>query len=603
MSAEEVVLTAGFREKRALPAYKKLLNSSVPQSSGITPGSAEISKYSRRYWNQHTDAGAPLPYFEAYDIGELNILANVCECDFVFYRQCGRNNQKDINRPLQIVADTRLFSTNHSKPRARCVHIVISNEGARRLGSHAVTAAKMKPMLPNVSAKQAVVFKSPLEFLVALGKKPESTLVERLEAASFLDLRSDFRLLNAFSKALGRQVRLLAANCTSRYKKLEGKTPRTIKTNMVEQRTSAAAGIDAGAEEPITLCLQARTGSDGTTAVDAVWKLETSSCGPRKAGKKTATAVVSGKETLRNIKDGLEVISAEPEKQKKLTSHIRRDPCCKRGSADLCESCVQMEAEFRELRKPAIDSSQFLYNPKKNAGASFISQARSLGLAELFPWLEESVLKMSLMSCSALDIETLNVPISPAGSGAGAEVALTSAAEIGGGITVLTKHVPFVIGTTSFKVKAVEKWSLPELIWRMQRESGRYVEFRVDERCGVPSQTDVARLVRRWLKYVERRRKIVTRVKRKTLEPVIRMLQDMGERSAEFADSLPTTDRRPAFAYSVYGRLLRRAEQFADEYFVSGYNSAKFDIIHLLAPLLAAARRMKLPVKINRKGK
>lgn len=602
-----MLLTSGYKEKRPLDSYKKLLKSSLPQSSGVSPGSSEISKYSRRYWLNHVQTGARLPYFEAFDINEVNIFANLCECDFVFYRHFGKKNQQESKNQLVVVADTRLFSTNHTKPGLRCVHVLLSNDGAKKIPKRVIVQARIKQMLPNASAKDVVAFDSPLECLKRAGASCDEQTLEKLEQATFLDLRSDIRLLNLFSRALSRPVRLIAANCTSRFRRVENRPPRAVKTNTIEQRMSISGGDST---EPIVLCLQARTNKDGGLAVDALLNVDPSVCGPRQVGRTPGATAVSGKQVLAEAmnyfgeKKQKEKKQKEKEKGDCFTSHARRDPCCKKGSSDLCEACVQLQEEFAESKKPPIESSRKMYNPKKTAG-SFLAEARSLGLCELFPWLEEAVIKMNLMSCSAIDIETLNVPVAPTTAESGGQAVLAGADEISGGRSVLTKHVPFVIGTTSFKVKAVKKWQASELVWRLQGEAGRYVEFRVDERSAVPSQSDVSKCVRDWLTYIERRRIIVSQQKRKILEPVITMLRDMAARSDEFQaeeDNDEEEENKPNFGFSVFGKLLRRLEQYCEEIWIVSYNGSKFDLIHLLSPLLIAAKKKGMQVKINRKG-
>ena len=613
MSLEEVLLTLGMKERRPITAYKHLLESSVPQAGSSSPGGAEIARMARVYWKAHVKNGEPLPYFQPYEITELNIYANVTGCDFVIYRQAGRLNLR--RKQLQIVADTRLFSGNHDRRGRRCSHVVLFNDGARKLSDYGLRRCDVKPMLPNSSTKAVEILRKPTRLLAALGVKLTPVEDRDLGEIGFLDLRSDVRLLDRFSRALGRPLRIMAAGCTSRFRKREGDRVHRIRTQMVEQRTSNA-GRDRG-DEPVIVCLQARTGDEGEMLTDgaycAQWDAET--CGARKAGKASLVPAVSPKDVVRAAKLEAETVKEAKKKKKKkkktkkdrprpskLSSHIRLDPCCGPGPDDTCEACEQMKREHEEARRPPVMSSQFLYNPQKGVG-SFLAEARSLGLCDLFPWLEDAVFKANLASCSAMDIETLNAPLSP-GQLSGVSATLTGPDEISGGSTALTRHVPFAIGTTSFLWKATRKWDVSDLLWRLQGAATKYVQFQVEEADDVPGQSDVIDMVDRWLSYVEARRRVIAGQKRKVFAPAIGMLRDMTARSVEFEQANCRVDggRNPQFKYSLYGKLLVKLERVCEELNVVTYNGSKFDLINILSPLISSARRRKMRIGIGRKG-
>ncbi len=539
----------------------------MPQAGAVSPGGAEVASAAREYWNQHLEKGVKLPYFAAFCIHELNIFANMCGTNFVVYRQVGRRGKSDKTRPLQVVADTTLFSTNAFS--ARRAHIVIADEGCRKLNPGGLRRAKIAQMLPNVSEKNVVTFESPAAVLSGAGKD----CPEELKAADFADLRSDVRLLDLFSIELGRPVRLLAINCTTRFRRKEANSPRKVKANTMEQRTSAAGG-GPGAEA-LTLCLQARTScyEDGSVTIDAVSNLSNEFCGPRMAGHEGVEPAVK-KSLVRDVLAEMETPPKKltPAQKRKVTSHVRLDPCCRRDES-VCEACLQYEEEYEEAKRPELESSPFLYHPKKS-GASFLAEARSLGICELFPWLEKEVFRLNLMSCSTFDLETLNVPIAPAGTAVGSSATLAFPDEVKGGRSILTKHVPFCVGTSSFKIRAVDKWDVDDLVLRMRKEAGVYKMFRVEETVGVPDQHDVSKMVFKWLEYLEHRRKIVSAVKRKRLAPIATMLRDMAARSDEFlaAEGKKEGERTPAFTFTVYGNLLRKLERFTESLYLVSYN-------------------------------
>lgn len=628
MSLEEVILTTVYREKKPIRAYRRLLESNVPKASHTSPGSAEIASSADRYWKAHLK-GERLPYFSPFDVSELNIVANITGTDFVIYRQTGRRDSKV--RPLVVVADTRLFSLNREAEKTEVVHVVISNEGARKLSTYGLRRVRVVQMLPNVSTPGAAVFETPID----LARRLKTDLTEAEETAlkdiTFLDLRSSMSLLDKFSKTIGRRIRLFAVNCTSRFKRTEAETSniamRRIRTQMVEQRSTV---ICEG--QTVELCLQARTAEDGWKA-EAVWNLESEACGPGKAGKDKMIPAVEGAklvsearaEALKNEEKNEKKKKSKKEKKRKdreapmnrAGPQIRRDPCCSLDPQFSCEACKQMTEEFEEMKKPPILSSLFMYNPQKNTGGSFVAEARSLGLCAIFPWLEDAVFRSDLMSCSAMDLETLNVPVG-VGSTSGIKSSLTAPGEVGGGTTVVTRHVPFVIGTTSFKTRHVAKRSANDLLWRLQREAGKYVEFRVPVgTTGVPGQTDVATMVHAWLEYVERRRRIITQVRRKMFARVRVMLKGMARRSRKHLKKLeeeelkeaadngeppPAEKRAPSFAFTVYGRLLTKLKRMCESINIVTYNGAKFDIINILAHILSWAKIHKQPIAISRKG-
>ena len=605
-SLEEVLLTTGMVEQRPVRAYRRLLDSSVPQAGSTSPGGAEIAKMARVYWKAHAEKGERLPYFQPFEITELNIYANVSGCDFVIYRRVGRADLRC--RKLQVVADTRLFSAGHEGTVARrCAHVALDNDGAWKLSESGLRRSAVIEMLPNVSTKDAIVIQRPIDLFAAVGAAPPSPQdARRLAKMSFADLRSDVRVLDGFTRALGRPLRLLAVGCTSRFRRTEARAPRAVKTQMVEQRSSRAG---AALGDTVTLCLQARTAGDGGELVDAIYSPEWSSklCGARKAGKASAEVAVSPKVSLRDAKaDARAATPKKPKKERKprpakISSHVRLDPCCGPDPDDCCEACAQMMEEHAESRRPPVESSQFLYNPQKGGG-SFLADARSLGVCDVFPWLEETIFRANLASCSAMDIETLNAPLAP-GALSGVTSSLVGPDEVSGGTTALTRHVPFVIGTTSFMWRATRRWSVDELLWRLQGEATKYVEFRVEERDDVPGQSDVARMVESWLGYVETRRRVIAEQKRKVMAPLLDMLRAMEAASKKFEEENPlNTGRNPKFRYSVFGRLLVKAERWCEELKVITYNGSKFDLINILSPLIAAARRTKMKVDIGRKG-
>lgn len=625
-SLEEVILTSVFDEKKPIKAYKKLLESNVPKASHTSPGSAEIAKVSASYWHAHLNEGHRLPYFSPFDISELNVFANITNCDIVIYRQTGRRDMKI--RPLAVVADTRLFSMNHDNPSPKCVHVVISNEGAKKLNALGLSRARIVQMMPNASSRESVVLEKPIDLAKRIKGVLSESELEELGELTFLKLRQSTLVLENFSKIIGKPIRLFAINCTSRFKKKEMEMKpsdvKRVKCQIVEQRSTV--GVSGSDGQTVDICLQARTdGSENTFVVDAVLNLESKTCGPRNAGKDRQIPAVEGASLVREAQKESKNKKIKKEKpqidrdsmMRKMSPQIRRDPCCSMDPEHLCDACTQMEDEFREMKKPPIMSSLFTYNPQKSAGGSFIAEAKSLGLCEIFPWLEDSVFKSDLMSCSAMDLETLNVPVG-VGSTSGIKSTLTTPGDVGGGSTVVTRHVPFVIGTTSFMTKHVLKRSADQLVWRLQKEAGKYVEFRVEEKIDVPGQSDVAAMVSEWLKYIEKRRRILTQVRRKMFQPVISMLKQMARKSnnhlkkmeeedaraaAEEGDQpAPKSKRTPSFAFSIYGKLLKKLQRMCETINIVTYNGAKFDIINILAHIISAANKAEMKVFISRKG-
>lgn len=570
-------MTAGYEEKKPLAAYKKLLRSSVPHAGAVSPGSSEVASSASRYWKDHLRDGAVLPYFSPFSINELNIFANVCGTNFVVYRQTGKRNQKDKTRPLQVVADTRLFSTADMN---KCAHVVISNEGARKLSSAGLPRARIVQMLPNISDKNVKIYEKPSEILL----NAYATCSDEMESATFMDLRSDVRLLDRFSIELGRPVRLLAVNCTSRFRKKEGRSPRVVRSNTVEQRTSVA-GYEHDSEM-LTLCLQAKTLPNGGVVVEAVENMSGEFCGPRQAGQLPIAPVV-GKEMVKNAvafsRAAAATAGAPTNQDRKLASQIRLDPCCRKEDESMCEACLQFDEEYAEGKRPEIGSSPFLYNPKKSAG-SFLADAKSLGLCELFPSLEADVFKLNLLSSTSYDIETLSVPIAATGGTVGAQTSLVKPGEVKGGKSIIKRHVPFCIASTSFKLKGFDKYDVDGMVWRMQKETGVYREFRVKTTNGVPSQSDVAECVSEWLDYLEHRRKMLSRLKKAKLEPVARMLRDLEARSDEFlakeeqARTKSKKDKTPSFRFSLFGNLLKKLETFTESINLISYNGSRVSI-------------------------
>lgn len=616
MSLEELLLTVGMVERRPLTAYRRLLESSVPQAGSCSPGGAEIAKMARVYWKAHLKMGEPLPYFQPLEITELNIFANISGCDFVIYRERGRADRK--RRQIEVVADTRLFSNIHDFPGRRCAHVVLDPLGrARKLTDFGLRRRKIKQMLPNRSFKNLVCARTPAKLLAHL--KVLMTPVDERDFGelSFLDLRADVRLLDRFTKLLGRPLRLMAANCTSRFKRRGATcTSSVVRTRMTEQR-AGKAGV-APTAEPVVVCMQARTSENGDeTLVDGLYSEHWNAtvCGARKAGKASLVPAVSPKKTLADAKEEAAQAAtkekktkknAKPKKERKprpdrITSHARLDPCCGPDPDDTCSACVQMLAEHAEKKLPPVQSSPHLYAPQKSAG-SFLGEARSLGLCDVFPWLENAVLRANLASCSAMDIETLNATLAP-GQLSGATSTMCGPDDVTGGSTALTRHVPFVIGTTSFLWKAAQRWTVDGLLWRLQSSATKYVEFRVEERHEVPGQSDVADMVERWLNYVENRRRILAEQKRKVFAPALDALRQMAARSAQFElDNCAKDGRNPQFKYSVYGKLLVKLGRLCEELNVITYNGSKFDLINILSPLVLAAKKMKLKIGIGRKG-
>jgi hypothetical protein len=602
-SLEEVILTLAYGDRKPIRAYRRYLESNVPKSCSTSPGSAEVALRATSYWKDHL-AGDRLPYFAPYDISELNIFANMTGKDFVVYRQTGRRTAKI--RPLTVVADTRLFSMNHNRPGAQCIHITISSKGAKKLSAFGLSRVRVSQMLPNVSARAAVVFERPLDLTRRLKDEITDDDVAELEKMSFLDLRSETSLLDKFGKIVGRPIRLFAANCTSRFKRKAGDgAPDRVRVRMVEQR-STPMDVSGQGEPPVVICLQARTTTDGKMTADAVWNLETACCGPGKVGKEKLRTAVETTEVLASAMRGAESNvpeQAKAEEPRKMTSQIRRDPCCSDDPEFACEACAQLTEEFRETKRPPIQSTHFMYNPQKSPGGSFLAEARSLGLCEIFPWLEDAVFRSNLMSCSAMDIETLNVPVG-VGATSGTSSSLTSPGEISGGCTVLTRHVPFAIGTTSFMAKHVARRAVDGLIWRLQREAGKYVEFRVTETSDVPGQSDVGDMVHRWLGYIENRRRVISFVKRKRFRPLRIMLERMEARSDAFLKETGSNadGRIPCFGFSVYGRLLKQLGRMCEVINVVTYNGAKFVLINILTHILSSATRRNMQVSISKKG-
>jgi hypothetical protein len=587
----------------------------VPKAGSISPGSAEIAKMARKYWDAHVN-GEKLPYCQPFEITELNVYARTSCCDFVIYREVGRKTAAATKQKYQVVADTRLFSGVQDAPavKRRCAHVLLTAGGtAARITEAALRRRRITQMLPNVSCKEAVAYASPFDLLRGFGavKKLGAIQARDLAQMTFLDLRSDVRKLDRFSIALGAPVRMLAVNCTSRYRRSdENRAPRSVRSHMTEQRLSKAGG-DNGSKAVI-LCLQARTVADGSMRVDAVTNCEWDSkkCGARKAGKEKLVAAMSAKSVLKEARKRAAVAVAvpKPKKQKKIVvapekmaPHVRMDPCCGKDPFDSCEACAQMKTEHKDARLPPVGSSAHLYHPQKGIG-SLLAEARSLGFCVIFPWLEDAIFRCNLVSCSAMDIETLNAPLAP-GTLSGASTTLAGPDELSGGTTALTRHVPFVIGTTSFMWKATRTWTVSEMLWRLQGEATKYVEFRVEERDDVPGQNDVTDMVGRWMKYVEDRRRIIAAQKRKLMQPLFSMLRDMERRSNGYEERRSDKDERnPKFRYSVFGQLLVKLGRFCEEINVITYNGSRFDLINILAPLFYNAKAMDLDVAIGRKG-
>lgn len=587
---EALLLRMAYEERDEVKAYNRLMESSIPKSSITCPGTTNIKKMARVYFGDHQSKGEKLPYFMPFNISELNIFANITRHDFVIYRQCGRRTAK--KRPLVVVADTRLFSSN--PPGSKCGHVVIEPNGlSRKLCERGKKNMKVSQMMPNVSCKNAEVFDTPDDFIGKHGSPSDEPF-----GFSFLDMKRSIDVLDKFSQLLNRSVRLMAVNCTSRFRRTEKNAPRTVRCVVYQQRTAVC-----GAGPPLTLCLQAVTSEDGESfGVQAVSNLPPELCGPRKAGNSEGKA-----RRLFDIKTSdlaCEKEEASVEKpERKMTAHTRIDPCCYKPKEDLCEACQQMSEQHKKGKMPPIETSRFMYNPLKSPGGSVAAEARSLGLFVLFPWLEDALFKMSLISCISMDIETLNVPVGE-GSAAGVTTTLTDADEIPGGTVNLTRHVPFVVGSTMFRTSLSADATAESMLRHINSTATEFFYREVVTDGDVPGQEDVSRCVLEWLDEVGRVGQRIAKVKRDMIRPVLELLEGMRDRAEEHLTERGSTseERFPSFGYSVYGRLLFRLNRLCDNVNVITYNGSKFDLVNLLSPLISAAKKLKLQVKINRKG-
>lgn len=600
LTLELLLLRVGFSEYSELKAYKALLRSSIPAFTASCPSTSNIAAMAKVYLDKHSRLGKPLPYFQPYNVTELNLYSSITQTDYVVYRQTGRKRVRNDNRrPLQTVADTRLFSGNPAG--SRTAHIVIGEGAARKLNARGTAGIKVSEMLPNVSAKEVLSFSTPAELLRHLRPGREGAYEH-----SFLAMRDDVAALDEFATAIDRPVRLLAVNCTSRFKRDEKARPRRVACRLIEQSAS-----NCGAGPALAICLQARSTPDGRDfAAEGLINFPVEHCGPRKAGKSGGTVTEAVEHKKFRSGDGEEEIDdAEPLPPKplkrKLACHKRLDPCCRVEDEGSCEACEQMAAAHKKAKRPPVDSNRFLYNPCKQTRGC-LAEARSLGLCNLFPWLEEAIDKCNIMGCTSMDIETLNVLVG-SGSSAGSVITMAEADEVAGGTVTLTRHVPFMIGSSSFKCRAVENLSGERMLWSLGKQTSVFRMFTAGCKDQVPDQDEVNKCVSDWLDYILRRRLIVSQRKRKLLRPAIDFLRALEKRSDAFMyggrPPKKKKSRNPAFRFSVYGKLLGSLLRLVDTVHVITFNGSKFDLPNTLSSLVEAAQKRRMKDAINKKGK
>lgn len=562
-SFEHLLLRLGTGGSSESQAYKRWLVSNVPHMSGSVPGGAEIAKAADVYLAAHRKTGADLPFFSPFDPKELHMYSIVTERNYVVYKFATEVR----TTKLHVVADTRMFST--VKFDGPCFHVVLRSDGtAFEISTAELRSKEIVPMICD-KMRGSVFWKSPLDLATGLGAESSSS---PLEGVGFLEVKLSARRLDALASALGRPVRLMGADCTSRFKKRDPKRiPKTWKVHAAELAESM--GPERG--EPLDLYLVA--GEDGIVGVTNV-PIESlglkTACGKKPVFSSPQQAVENH---IRSRKRAGPSGEAEKEsedesvgKRLRLTAHTRVDDCCNlEVGGEQCPACVQASADFDAMRKPPIDSSRYMYNPNKSC-TSVLAELKGLGLCQIFPDLEDRLAKANLASIVALDIETLNVSVSD-GCKSGSRCSSLSGDRQRGGAKTLSRHVLFMMGSAAFKIKALDRWSRKGILWRTTQEALRYREFRVAATEGVPTQTDVHDCVSEWLDYLSLRRRCVEVYKRRLLEPVVALLRKMNATSDERTERDPK-GRAPAFSSTIFGRLLSRLESLCVEVNVITYN-------------------------------
>lgn len=589
LSFESVLLAASSDGASDLEAYRNLLQSNLPRLSDVTPGSLEISNAADRYMLAHKLAGEKLPFFSPYDVRELNHFSILTGVNFVVYR-----NVTPLGKRLLAVASTKLFA---GRPLGQCRKVLLRDDGSS-LVLEDVQCMTALPMLNHKHVPQLITYKSPKDLLGCFGLPSDGW-----DGVSFIELRNRSKLLNEFSAALDRPVVLMAVNRSTRFGKTRRNKPFTYpkpRYEVVEQRATASS--DTG--DTLTLFLDsdeegffACTGLPNVLiAKDRAKSTKPDFAKAPKRKREDPSVPSEGSDGQAPTKK-----SREDDEHTVWLSHVSRvDDCC---SLDLrlkeCDACLQMTEEFKALRMPPIESRGWLHNPSKNC-SSVLAEARAIGLCSIFPDLEDALRKADLLSCMALDIETLNVPVGE-GSTAGSTSMPFGRDDIRGGTSQVTKHVVFVIGCSSFKIGAVLRFTRKGILWRICQESGVYREFRVPTVEGVPDQPDVKKCVSSWLNYALMRRRLVRRYKRRLLAGPLKMLASIRRKGLSHTEK-DKKGKKPNFDYTIFGRFEKMLLKLCDSLNVITYNGNKFDILHLLPWLLMEAEERKLRKVINRKG-
>jgi hypothetical protein len=564
-SFEHLLLRLGTGESSEIAAYRKWLESCVPHMAGTVPGGREIAKMAGTYLARHQKKGEDLPFFSPYSIKDLNMFATVMDRNFVVYRHA---TKVDTDK-LQVVADTRLFST--CKFGGPCHHILLRKDGT----AYELKDVGKRPIRPMAGSKMgdARTFASPMELALSISPKMRSADKRAVAEGDFLDLRSSSKMLNGLARAVGRPVRLLAVDCTSRFKKREAnECPRMWKVHASEQRESM--GPEKGPAVDVYLVPWLNT-VVGVTDIDSKYFGFASAAG-KKPFLNTLQDEVRAKVGKRKAPEENDDDDEEDDdvgKRLRLTPHTRVDDCCSlQVGEEPCDACRQVEDDFVSAKKPPIDSSRGMYNPAKNC-TSLLAEAKGLGLCDIFPDLEENLGKANLASVTALDIETLSVELTE-GNKSGSRFSDHSAGQQRGGTSTISKHVLFMLGAASFRLKAIDRFSRNGLLWRVNQEGLRYKEFSVTTRKGVPSQSDVHECVAAWLDYMIERRRCTERYKRRLLGPVMEALKLMSAVSDEVTQT-DSKNRAPSFSQTIFGRVLARMESLCSEINVVTYNGTK----------------------------
>lgn len=555
-SFEMTLLTKGMSEKCELAAYKKLLRSSIPQLSGIVPGSSEIASAARTYLSEHKNFKKALPFFTPLRISELNRFAILAGRNVAVYKYANRIRKKKIH----LVADTRLFALN---PIEECLHVILHDDGFAEIAN--LKKHTVLYMLP----PEYEIFISPLELVEkCINAEVNITFLrEELSGLTFLDLKRDFNLLNKVSILLERPISLIAVNKTSWFKLGTARKRSPPKLTVSEQRLSA----ELGGGKLMNVFLEVRDG-----AVVACVNVDERHMEKQKTQVDNRPAFA--KEAVKRKRKATSEAPADPSKpdeskKKRFTPHVRLDERCLLDGSDKCEACVQFAEEYTASKRPALDSCLGTFNPAKN-NTSTLEEARSLGLCQIFDYLEDAINVCNLASCTSFDIETLNVMVED-GTVAGSSSVEFSKDNVRGGSKNVTTHVLFMIGSSSFDLNALKQLTRKEILWKIMQEASEYREFRVSTTQGVPSQTEVRECISSWFEFVESRRQAVRDFKWALLKPVIEELRKMEACSNKESEALPRKKPDhgpPKFSTTLFGRILSKLESLVESVNIISYN-------------------------------